>query len=540
MENKYINESRYKKVTSRKRRDSLTVRNKVLANNQIKEKKSIKKTTKIKRNTRVVAKQDKVKNIIICVFLLLIIAVISRAILKEENEPFIPFPFFAESNDEIIKIGIITNESLLNSTTKNVVINELNKYSKDMLLEVNEDYTITYKCVSSITKVSNKEYILTINPESNVTANGIKEALDNYRTDKQSVYYSKLSNIESITVLNDNKLNVKLKTESPYFIYNLDINLTTSSDMTNYVQDASSTTNNLVLSRNKDADKSLPAKVVVIKYKDVYEAVQAYKEKKINMFVTNAENVMNILGRNEYNIKSYRNGKSVFLLYNPNSEICKRQEIRRAIAYSIDRDGIINDILKSKGNKIDLPYIYDNIKYKYDVYAAENILLTNGYKKVNNVYSKSENGLKIKLELTLLVNKQDELKVSIANKIKNNLNSIGIKVNVEKLSESKIQDRVKKGTYDLVIANIDLNNIPDISFIRNNLINTSPINQAIENIKNAEINNLSNTINNLQNVLSEQVAIIGLYCDISYLIYSKDIIGIDQISYMNLFKGILK
>ena len=71
-----------------------------------------------------------------------------------------------------------------------------------------------------------------------------------------------------------------------------------------------------------------------------------------------------------------------------------------------------------------MPYIYDSIKYKYDVYAAENLLLTSGYKKINKVYSKIENREKITLALDLLVNKADAKKVSVANIIKNNLDSL--------------------------------------------------------------------------------------------------------------------
>ena len=295
----------------------------------------------------------------------------------------------------------------------------------------------------------------------------------------------------------------------------------------------------MVFIRQEDANKELPAKIIVTKYKDMYAAVEAYKDQEINMFVTNAENVQNILGKYEYNIKAYRNGKTVFLFGNPESKLYSKEEVRKVIAYSIDRDSIINDVLKSKGDKIDLPYIYDNVKYKYYVYAAENLLLTNEYKKSNKVYSKTENGLKMTLELDLLVNKDDETKVSIANKIKNNLSAIGIKVNVEKLTESNMESRIKKGTYDLILASVDLNNTPDISFVSSNLFITDNVKQAIENINNSSIQDLNKNITELRTTLSEDVSAIGIYSDVSYLVYSKDIIGIDEISYMNLFEGIL-
>lgn len=541
MEKRYISESRYKKGTVRKRRSIDTVRSNLTVNKQaqVKPKTKIKIQKKVKKKTIKSSKQTKTANIIICVILLVLIAVISRAILKDENEPFIPLPFMVPENEEIIRIGVITQSNLLDYDTNNVVINELNKYSKDMLLEINEDYSITYKCISGVTKVSNKEYIVLRNEESDVNINSIKSAIDGYRKDKNSVYYTKLSNISSTSIVDENSLNVKLKNNDPYFIYNLDICLESASDNTNYVQDSVSTSNKLVFNRNKNTNKELPKQVIVTKYKDMYAAVEAYKESKINMFITNTENVENILGKYDYNIKAYRNGKSVFLLSNPKSELYQKEEVRQAIAYSIDRDGIIKNVLKSKGDKIDLPYIYDSIKYKYDVYAAENLLLTNKYAKSNKVYSKTENGVKTTLQLDLIVNKSDSIKVSIANRIKNNLNAIGIKINIEKLTSSDIKTRVKNGDYDLLLASVNLNNSPDISFIYSNLYLAQDMKKSISNVNNSSVQELNTNIINLQNVLSQNIAAIGIYCDVSYLIYSKDIIGIENISYMNLFKDIL-
>lgn len=536
MERKYISEDRYKKGTTRKRRNSKTVRTNLKPKTESKVVQKEFPKNKIKKKKG----ESKVKNIVTCIILLLIIAVISRAILKDENEPFIPLPFITSSNEDIIKIGIITENSLLDSNTSNLVLNELNKYSNDRLLEIKTDYSIEYKCISKIDKVSNKEYILTINDKSKVIAEDIKKQLDDLRINVNSPYYKRLSNIEEIVVVNSNSLNIKLKIDDPYFIYNLDISLTTSKDLVNYIKSDSSNENRLEFVRHKAANKSLPIKVIVTKYKNVYDVVEAYKQHEINMFVTNAENVQNLLGSYQYNMAAYRNGQSIFLFSNPKSKLYEKEEVRQAIAYSIDRDSIIQEILKAKGTKIDLPFIYDEVKYKYDIYAAENLLLTSGYTKSNKVYSKMENGEKIVLELDLIVNKNDELKINIANRIKNNLSSIGIKVNIESLAEDKLQKRIEKGTYDLLLASVNLNNNPDISVFKNNLFIAENVTKAIDTVNNSTIQELNKNVKLLNNELSKQISAIGIYSDVSYLIYSKDIIGMQNISYMNLFSSLLK
>ena len=545
MEKKYLNESRYKKGSTRKRRNSKTVRSnarneKVLNDKEKQKKMSVKKAqVKPKTNKKKNRKESKALNIIICIVLLLLIGVVSRAILKDEDEPFIYFPFMTRANEEVIKIGVITQDSLLDKNTTNLVINELNKYSRDMLIEVNEDYTITYKCISNIHKSSNGEYILTKNTKSKVQVANIKETLEQHMKNEASIYYSKLKNIEDITIIDEQSINIKLKEPDEYFVYNLDICLNTANDLTNYVQDISSSKDKLVLIRHEDADNQLPERVIVTKYKDMYAAVEAYKKQEINMFVTDAENVQNILGKYEYNIKAYRNGKSIFLFGNPKSDLYSRPEVRKAIAYGIDRDDIIQEVMKSKGEKIDLPYIYDEVKYKYDVYAAENLLLTNQYTKSNKVYSKKENGKKVTLELDLIVNKNDETKINIANKIKNNLNAIGIKINIVKLTESKLEDRIEKGNYDLCLASVNLNNTPNISFAEKNLYITEEIELIKNDIRLSNLENLNANISKLQATLSNEISAIGIYSDVSYVIYSQDIIGLDKVGYMNIFKNIL-
>ena len=175
------------------------------------------------------------------------------------------------------------------------------------------------------------------------------------------------------------------------------------------------------------------------------------------------------------------------------------------------------------GSLIDLPYIYDNVKYKYDIYAAENNLLTNGYSKVNKIYTKD----KTKLELKLIVNKDDDEKVKIASSIKNNLSAIGINVNVEKLSKTKLSSAIEKEDYDLVLANVNLNSKPDISFLKDKLIMPDNIESIQENLS------------NLQNSMSDNISCIGIFARTNYLIYSKDIIGIDSIDYKYVLKDLI-
>ena len=115
MEKKYISENRYKKVARSDRRKRTIARNKKsksikkvpVANNRMPEnaKKVVAKKVVKKR------KNKKLRRIILYIFLLLVIAIVSRLIFKEDNEPFIP-EIFEEKivNNQEITVGIVEED----------------------------------------------------------------------------------------------------------------------------------------------------------------------------------------------------------------------------------------------------------------------------------------------------------------------------------------------------------------------------------------------------------------------------------------------
>lgn len=525
MEKRYISENRYKKSSVRKRREVKKITKKNVDKNNVKS-----TTKKVKTNKKIRKRKNTRKNnIIVCVILLILITVISRAILKEEGEPFIP-DIFKTENEQIITVGVITEENLLDINVQNIIVREMNSYSKDMLLKVDDSYNIEYMALDGVNKISNSEYQLVVNKKYVEDISKIKSVLETYSKSEQ---YNGLKNIQDIKT-NENIITVTLSQDDSYFIYNLEVSIETEINNL-YKVSSNSTDNKIIYDRTKNASIELPKQIIITKYKDMYKATNAYKNSEINMLVTSKSNVQNMLGRYEYNIKSYRNGEAVFLFANPKSNIMQEKNIRQAIAYGIDRDKIIKEVIDNMGDKIDLPYIYDNIKYRYDIYASENILLTSGYVKSNKVYTKTENGKSKKLELNLVVNKEDNEKVEVANSIKNNLSAIGIMVNVEKLSLTKLEQRINKGDYDLVLATVNLSKNPDVSFLKDNLIAVDNLSLTTSKDTNALVQNLKI----LQNEMSNNIVCIGIYAKTNYVIYDDSIVGIGSLSYKNVFKDII-
>jgi len=525
MENRYVNPDRYKKVPKRASRKR-TVR-KITTNSSVKTKKA---QDKKMNNKKYKVSKGKFVRFVFCLIVLTVIAIVARMVTIKEDEPFIPI--FSNNdvkeNTQSINIAIYDNASL---TTNNQVITELEQYIYPMLLRINKDYLIEYEIISNITKINNREYEIDIVDSEEITAVDVKNTIDNIINTKNK-YYSKVENVEKIEVKAKSKVYITLKKDDEYFVYNLNIPIyKTSEEFGVYNIDNASNDNQLKLVRKNSSDKEYIKYINVLKVDNEDKAIEMYKENKIDVFFGSSTNITKMLGKYEYDLKAYNSGESIFLMFNPLSKLAKEKYIRQIVAYSIDRENIQKEVTGGNGKIIDLPYIYDEEKYKYDVYATDNLLLSNGYVKNNLYYTK--NGKK--LTLTLAVNGDDVEKIDVANRIKNDLLKVGVNITVNRLSQEQIQSAKNTSNYDLLLASIYINESPNISYLTSDINLTEEIGNRINMVKAADMNNLNESILNLKNALSDDIGIYGIYSKNSYVIYRKNLDIFKNINYMNLF-----
>jgi len=188
---------------------------------------------------------------------------------------------------------------------------------------------------------------------------------------------------------------------------------------------------------------------------------------------------------------------------------------------------------------IDLPYIYSNIQYKYDIYGAQNSLLSSGWKKgEDGIYIKQQEGGTKRLLLTMLVNQNDEEKKLIASSVKEMCERLGIGIEIVTLSEEEITTRIREKSYDIVLASIYLKESPDIRYLEEYLNLNENIHIAMSQVENSSVENLPSNVKNLQNVLSSEVACIGIMARNINVVYQKDILGFENIGYFKVFQEI--
>ena len=353
------------------------------------------------------------------------------------------------------------------------------------------------------------------------------------------MYYDRLSIIENVDKLSKYELKLTLKEDNPYFIYYLDFPLLDNENKITGEYIYNSDESGVTFTRaNLRQDTTLES-IRINNYNTVDEVVDEFVNGNIDLFFATSNNDMQLIGKKDYNVKKYKDGETLFLFGNKNSNVFSRKEIRTALMYSLNRDEIVKNSDNNFIEVIDLPFLYSTIKYKYDVVGAQNIMNSNGWNKNGyGIYEKYENGNYIGATLRLLVNEQDTNKVNIANNIKNMAQNVGINIEIETLSQDNISQRVQTGDYDIVLASVYLNETPDIDFLKNYLDINDETAQAFLQVENSSAQDLPQNIQNLEYVLSNEVVCIGMYARNINLVYQKYISGFDNINYMKIFDNI--
>ena len=435
-----------------------------------------------------------------------------------------------------LKIGLslLDNTDVYKST--NLILNDLYKNLSFSFVKIENNYDIVYKVAKKIEKISDTEYKISLNDEYKLDINDIRYSIEKILSyGENTMYYDRISNIYSVE---DTKVKgeivLKLKEANPYFVYYLDFPILDDNDKIDFGYKYTQNDNSVLFDRTeKSSNKNLKS-IKINSYGSINEIVEAFTSKELDMFFATSNNDMQLIGKNDYNVKKYKDGETLFLFGNKNSEIFSKKEIRSALMYSLNRE----EIVKSSDNNfieiIDLPFIYSSIKYKYDIVGAKNIMNANSWNQNSaGIYEKKENGKYENATLRLLVNSQDENKMNVANNIKSMAYNSGINIVIEALSNEEITKRVESSDYDIVLATVYLNETPNIEFLRNYLdINDSTF-QAFLQVEQSSVEDLTKNIQNLEYVLSDEVACIGMYARNINLVYQKEIYGFSNLNYMS-------
>ena len=162
-----------------------------------------------------------------------------------------------------------------------------------------------------------------------------------------------------------------------------------------------------------------------------------------------------------------------FIYLVPNKKCTALQDpvVRKAISYTLDRKELCDYSFIGNAVPTELPFYADyyktaDIKQEKKTYNdAIRFLESNGYSQINPKYNfryKADDASKV-LEFRLAVCKNNKFKVSAAEKIKEQLNRVNIRIELYKYEESDFFNVLSSGAYDLYIGESKMKNNLDLS-----------------------------------------------------------------------------
>ena len=178
----------------------------------------------------------------------------------------------------------------------------------------------------------------------------------------------------------------------------------------------------------------------------------------VSCYVDSAANRKSTALDRGYQIFDITSNNVEFLVFNTRSSYLSQKNIRKALAYGIDTEKILENAYMGDGILTDTIY-YPNFlgvkdtlnEYSYDIKKAEQMLSEMGWKDINSDGAlEDRDGNKIVLKI--LVKKNNATRVSTSQLIKKNLELLGIKSEIISLSKSEYMQAINKRDFDILVT----------------------------------------------------------------------------------------
>lgn len=475
-----------------------------------------------------------------------------------------------------IRIGIIEFDNMNPILSNNKNVQDISRLIFDPLFTLTEDYKLEGSLATEWSKLDNRTYLIKLRENvkwqdgNKFDSSDVIFTIDMLKNkDISSNYSYNVTDISSAEKIDEYTVKITIDKEIPYFEYNLIFPIVSSKyfDEENfklesknlkpagtglfYISDVSN--NIILLKRNVNGWNNQIIKIDSITlnlYDSLSSTINAFKSGEIDLFTTSNRRIDEYLKNTNHNKQKYINRNYDYIILNCNSKVLKNKEVRQAINSAINKEDIIKDVYSNDYKQSNFPldfgsYAYDtnNSFIAYDQNTAKRLLLDNGWKYSSKKWRKTVNYKYLTIELNLLVNKSDSNLVKVANKIKEQLDSVGILTTVVQATTEQYNNYLKNKKYDMVLTSANYSYSPSLNkyFKEDNLAN----------YKNEEITNLLNEIENITDenelkqkntriteIYNDEVPYISLYYNTNTVIYSTNLKGQVKPNSYNLFYGI--
>lgn len=187
-------------------------------------------------------------------------------------------------------------------------------------------------------------------------------------------------------------------------------------------------------------------------------AVNMTETGDISLFTDKTSDRDTILSRYELSASSFVSNEIELIGFNFRNEHLRNAEVRKAVSYAVDTNGILAANYMKNGQTTDslfYPGYYGMTNgedaYPYDLEKAEELLQQAGYRDYDeNGYIENEDG--VELSLKILVNESNAQRYSAAQTIKTELDKLQIYSVIDACSDELYRYKLQTGEFDMYLG----------------------------------------------------------------------------------------
>lgn len=521
------------------------------------------------------------RTIFIIIFILLIILAIYKNYNKEETKNNNQIVTDESSSEKIIstdlRIGIVEFDNINPILSNNKNVQDVSRLIYEPLITLTKDYKLEACLAKEWTRTGDKTYLIKLR-ENVIWQDGkpfdssdVEFTIDMLKN-VDSVYSYNVSKIVSVEKIDEYTIRIEIDEEDLFFEYNLIFPIISSKYFTDYDDFISENKNrkpvgtgmfyisetddySVLLKKNTNwwnikNKEPILQNITLNLYKSMNNMFTDFKNSKLDIFTTSNLKIQNYIGKSGYLKSEYINRDYSYLALNCNNKILSDVGVRRAIATVINRNQIIKEVYNKKYVESNFPldfgsYAYkkENEKIEYNQDNAQTHLINSGWSYEYNYWRKIENYRTLKIDLKLVVNKENSKHIKVAKIVKNQLESIGIHTKVIEATKTQYSNYIKNKNYDIILLEKNFGYSPDVSsyFRENNISNYN--NEEMNRLLNeyrylSEEQDIQNNCSEIVKLYNNDCPYISLFYNINTMVYTNGLKGKVSPNSYNLFYNI--
>ena len=215
---------------------------------------------------------------------------------------------------------------------------------------------------------------------------------------------------------------------------------------------------------------TIKALVVLDKTTELY----AFDQGILDAIVSSETELGKYENENETHSYEFATNYVDFIGFNFNNSILSDKNVRKAVAYCVPKDNLIESVYLSHAVAAQTPmnpssWLYESNtkKYSYNLQGARDYLELSNWTDTNGdqVRDRTTNEYQETLSLSILVNSENTERVQIAYRMEEEMEAVGFDITVIEEPYEIYAQRLAEKNFDIFIGGWELSIVPDFSFM---------------------------------------------------------------------------